>query len=94
MGFPRQECWRGLLFPAQEDLPGPGTEPVSPALADVFFTTETPGKSSLSAAVTAKSLQSWPTLCDPIDGSPPGSHSLVLVKFPTVLKLGLIQAGH
>ena len=21
----------------------------------------------------AKSLQSWPTLCDPIDGSPPGS---------------------
>ena len=27
----------------------------------------------LSAAVTAKSLQSCPTLCDPIDGSPPGS---------------------
>ena len=26
-----------------------------------------------SAAATAKSLQSCPTLCDPIDGSPPGS---------------------
>ena len=26
-------------------------------------------------AVAAKSLQSCPTLCDPIDGSPPGSHS-------------------
>ena len=25
-----------------------------------------------SAAATAKSLQSCPTLCDPIDGSPPG----------------------
>ena len=25
------------------------------------------------AATTAKSLQSCPTLCDPIDGSPPGS---------------------
>ena len=25
------------------------------------------------AAVAAKSLQSCPTLCDPIDGSPPGS---------------------
>ena len=25
------------------------------------------------AAATAKSLQSYPTLCDPIDGSPPGS---------------------
>ena len=26
-----------------------------------------------SAAAVAKSLQSWPALCDPIDGSPPGS---------------------
>ena len=26
-----------------------------------------------AAAVAAKSLQSRPTLCDPIDGSPPGS---------------------
>ena len=25
------------------------------------------------AAAAAKSLQSWPTLCDPIDSSPPGS---------------------
>ena len=29
-----------------------------------------------SAAAAAKSLQSYPTLCDPIDGSPPGSPSL------------------
>ena len=28
---------------------------------------------SAGAAATAKSLQSHPTLCDPIDGSPPGS---------------------
>ena len=27
----------------------------------------------LAAAATAKSLQSCPTLCDPIDGSPPGT---------------------
>ena len=26
-----------------------------------------------AAAAAAKSLQSWLTLCDPIDGSPPGS---------------------
>ena len=26
-----------------------------------------------NATATAKSLQSCPTLCDPIDGSPPGS---------------------
>ena len=29
--------------------------------------------SSHAAAAAAKSLQSCPTLCDPIDGSPPGS---------------------
>ena len=28
---------------------------------------------NLMAAAAAKSLQSCPTLCDPIDGSPPGS---------------------
>ena len=27
----------------------------------------------MGAAAAAKSLQSCPTLCDPIDGSPPGS---------------------
>ena len=44
-------------------------------LATEFFTTEPPGKPlySLTVATAAKSLQSCPTLCDPIDGSPPGS---------------------
>ena len=55
----------------------PGIEPTSPeapALAGGFFTTEPPRKSLLSsAAAAAKSLQSCPTLCDPIDGSLPGS---------------------
>ena len=31
---------------------------------------------SHTAAAAAKSLQSCPTLCDPTDGSPPGSPSL------------------
>ena len=31
------------------------------------------GPNSYVAATAAKSLQSCPTLCDPIDGSPPGS---------------------
>ena len=30
-------------------------------------------KAAAAAAAAAKSLQSCPTLCDPIDGSPPGS---------------------
>ena len=38
MGFPRQESWSGVLFPSRGDLPDPGIEPVSPALAGRFFT--------------------------------------------------------
>ena len=33
----------------------------------------TPPAVLLAAAAATKSLQSWPTLCDPTDGSPPGS---------------------
>ena len=44
MGFSRQEYWNGLPFPSQGYLPNPGMEPVSPALAGGFFTTEPPQK--------------------------------------------------
>jgi len=60
-----------LLFPSPGDLPDPGIKLESPALAGKFFTDGPSGK--LAAAAAAKSLQSCPTLCDPIDGSPPGS---------------------
>ena len=30
-------------------------------------------KERTAAAAAGKSIQSYPTLCDPIDGSPPGS---------------------
>ena len=33
-------------------------------------------KAVVAAAAAAKSLQSCPTLCDPIDGSPPGSSAI------------------
>ena len=42
MGLSTQEYWSGLPFPSPGDLPGPETEPVSPAapaLAGRFFTT-------------------------------------------------------
>ena len=44
MGFPRQEYWSGLPFPSPGDLPYPGIEPLSPALAGEIFTTEPPGQ--------------------------------------------------
>ena len=36
------------------------------------------------AAAAAKSLQSCPTLCDPIDGSPPGSPVLGILQARTL----------
>ena len=44
MGFSRQEYWHGLSFPTPRDLPDPGIEPESPALAGGFFTTKSPAK--------------------------------------------------
>ena len=66
MEFSRQEYWSGLPFPPPGDLPDPAIKSGSPALpADSL--------PSAAAAAAAKSLQLCPTLCDPIDGSPPGS---------------------
>ena len=42
--FTRQEYWSGLPFPSPGDLPDPGIEPVSPALAGRLSTTVPPGK--------------------------------------------------
>ena len=42
MGFSRQEYWSGLPKPPPGDLPDPGIEPKSPALAGRFFTTSAP----------------------------------------------------
>ena len=44
MGFPRQEYWSGLSLPSPGDLTDPGIEPVFPAMAGGFVTTEPPEK--------------------------------------------------
>ena len=61
--------WRStsLLAPRHVESPRPGIKLVSPALQRGLLTTGPP------AAAAAKSLQSCPTLYDPIDGSPPDS---------------------
>ena len=48
MGFSRQEYWSGLPFPSLGDLSNSGIEPVCPALAGGFFTTEPSGKPLVS----------------------------------------------
>ena len=71
----RQEYWSGLPCPPPGNLRHPGTEHiflVPPALVSRFFTTSATWE-ALRSHAAAKSLQSCPTLCDPVDGSPPGS---------------------
>ena len=73
MGFSRQEYRRGLPFPPPGDLPDPGMEPASPALAGRFFTTEPPGKPPkssnlelfhlLSGRESLTSQSFWPGPC-------------------------------
>ena len=63
--------WVAISY--SRDLPDPEIKLaylVSPALAGGFFML------LFTAAAAAKSLQLCPTLCDPIDGSPPGFPSL------------------
>ena len=43
-GISQARLLSGLSFPSPGDLPGPGIEPVGPALTVGFFTTEPTGK--------------------------------------------------
>ena len=56
MGFSKQEYWGGLPFPTPGDLPDPGMEPVSPALAGEFFPSEAPGKPAWLTCLLSPSL--------------------------------------
>ena len=61
MACPRQECWP---FPSPGDLPNPGTDPTSPALADRFFTTKPPGKPLNSDTYSKKKTQNISRPCE------------------------------
>ena len=73
----QQEYWNGLPLPFPGDHPDPGMNPL--LLHALHWQAESLplchlGRLCVSAAAAAAaSLQSHPTLCNPIDGSPPGS---------------------
>ena len=94
--FFRQEYWSGLPFPPPRDLPDLGIQPASPtapALQVHSWPLSHQGspQPSIAAAAAAKSLKSCPTLCDPRDGSLPGSpvpgilQALHDLKYPSCL---------
>ena len=81
MRFPRQEYWSGLPFPSPGNHPNPGIKPTSP-VSPAFQT-----DSLCYAAAAAKFRQSCPSLCDPIDSSPPGS------SIPGILQARTLEWG-
>ena len=72
MGSPRQEYCSDLPFPSPRYLPDSEIEPTFPAWQVDSLPLSRLGSQIIYAAAAAKSLQLCPTLCDPIDGSPPG----------------------
>ena len=52
MGFSVEEGQSGLPFPPPGDRPNPEIEPVSPALAGEFFTTEPMDYSKIKVPLT------------------------------------------
>ena len=63
-----------IVFPSPGDLPNPEIEPRSPTLRADSLPAE---PQAAAAAAAAKSLQSCPTLCDPIDVSHKGSPQIL-----------------
>ena len=57
------------------------------------LTLATPQTAAYQAAATAKSLQSCSTLCDPIDGSPPGSsvHGIFQARVHRILQAKILE---
>ena len=89
-------CGRARKKPFKAPKKTPHASP-PPSLAEVskrekqrFLAPPTPAivaGSGRPAAAAAKSLQSCPTPCDPIDGSPPGS------SVPGILQAGILVKG-
>ena len=57
MGFSRQEYWSQLPFASPGDLPNPGIEPTSPALANELLTHETTEKPTFQ--ITSSQNGTW-----------------------------------
>ena len=75
--FPAEEWNQGLLHYReilyQLSYQGSPGKPILPCKYLDSFACLKDSSDELGDDVAAKSLQSCPTLCDPIDGSPPGS---------------------
>ena len=82
VGFPRQEYCSELSFPSPTDLPNPGVEPMSPALAGGFFTTEL---LQLKSTIGNSQVVQWLGFCT-FTAQGPGSVSGCGIKILQILQ--------
>ena len=83
MGFSRQEYWSGVPLPSPLNMSRlvltflPRSKRLLISLLQspsaVILEPRKIKSDTVSTVSPSKSLQSWPTLCDPLDCSPPGS---------------------
>ena len=73
-----EHCWAEPGRPASFVIACPGDGDSDRDLSGLM------DRGSAAAAAAAKLLQSCPTLCDPIDGSPPGSAVLGILQARTL----------
>ena len=78
MGFLKQEYWRGLPFLSPGDLPDPGIELASPALASKFFASELLGKptSNYTSIGKKKKKLLWASLIAQLVKNPPATQEV------------------
>ena len=73
MGFPRQEYWSGTHTLLQGIFLTQGSNLGLLHCRQILYRLSRQGSPLQVPADAAQLLQSCPTLCDPIDGSPPGA---------------------
>ena len=96
--LPRQEYWGGLPLLSAGDLPDPGIKLPSlrsTALVGKFFITSNTWEAQYIICVCtseSEAAQLCPTLCDPVDYSPPGSsiHGILQAKILEWVAISLL----
>ena len=89
MEFSKQEYWSWLPYPTPGDLPNPGIEPVSPALACRYFTTELPGKPFFHRLL--QNIE-YSSLCYPVEKAMATHSSTFAWKIPWMEEPGRLQS--
>ena len=89
MGFSRHKYWSRLPFSSPGDLPNPGIELASPALAGRFFTTQAPEKPTIASSYKGTN----PSWCATLTASSKHNNFPKVLSSNAILKLKALAYG-